>query len=175
MTFLIYLLVVIIVMLIVNGLMQPKSFHVFRTIDIRAADKDIYPLIADLKNWDAWSPWAQKDPIMRKDYSTPSTGNGAQYKWSGNKEVGRGQMTIVDTTQDKGVTLKLDIEAPFEAHNVVDFSIDADAELSTVTWAMTGPQNFFMRAMSFVFNMDRMVGRDFESGLLRLKQLIEAS
>ena len=112
---------------------------------------------------------------MRKDFSSPSTGAGAQYKWSGNKEVGRGQMTIVDTTQNKEVALKLDIDAPFEAHNEVNFSIDAETESSTVTWAMTGPQNFFMRAMSFVFNMDQMVGRDFESGLQNLKQLVEAS
>lgn len=175
MTFLIYLLVVVVVMLIVNGLMQPKSFHVVRTIDINATDKDIYPLIADLKNWDDWSPWAQKDPNMRKDFSTPSTGTGAQYKWSGNKEVGRGQMTIVNTTQDKDVALKLDIEAPFEAHNEVVFSIDTETESSTVAWAMTGPQNFLMRAMSFVFNMDQMVGRDFESGLQNLKQLVESN
>ena len=73
MTFLVYLLLVIGIMLLVNGLMQPKTFRVYRTISINSPGKDVYPLIADLKHWDNWSPWAQKDPNMRKDYSSPST------------------------------------------------------------------------------------------------------
>ena len=173
MTFLVYLLLVIGIMLLVNGLMQPKTFRVYRTISINSPGKDVYPLIADLKHWDNWSPWAQKDPNMRKDYSSPSTESGAYYRWSGNKDVGKGQMTIVDTIPDKNVALKLDIEAPFEAHNDVVLSLESENGTSTVTWAMTGSQNFFMRVMSFAFNMDKMVGSDFESGLENLKQLAE--
>lgn len=44
---------------------------------------------------------------------------------------------------------------------------------TTVTWAMEGPSPFMAKIMQVFFNMDRMVGDDFENGLGRLKLLAE--
>ena len=72
--------------------------------------------------------------------------------------------------------MKLDFIKPFEAHNMVAFTIapDAGADAARVTWAMQGPQPFIGKLMHVFFNMDQMVGKDFEDGLANLKTLDES-
>jgi len=42
-----------------------------------------------------------------------------------------------------------------------------------VSWAMHGPSNFVSKVMGVVFDIDKMVGKDFEDGLANLQQLIK--
>ena len=43
-----------------------------------------------------------------------------------------------------------------------------------VNWEMRGPLAFMHKVMHVFFNMDKMVGKDFEAGLANLKKLAEA-
>jgi hypothetical protein len=62
---------------------------------------------------------------------------------------------------------------PFEAHNVAEFTLEPKGEATTVTWAMQGPNLFVGKVMSVFVDMDRMVGKDFETGLANLKAAAE--
>ena len=42
-----------------------------------------------------------------------------------------------------------------------------------LTWAMHGPSAYLPKLMGLFFNMDQMIGKDFEAGLANLKQLAE--
>ena len=42
-----------------------------------------------------------------------------------------------------------------------------------MTWAMYGPSAFITKLMGVFFNMDKMIGKDFEVGLENLKALAE--
>jgi hypothetical protein len=42
-----------------------------------------------------------------------------------------------------------------------------------VTWVMHGPANFMSRLIQVFLNLDKMIGRDFEAGLARLKTITE--
>jgi len=44
-----------------------------------------------------------------------------------------------------------------------------------VTWAMHGPMPYMAKVMSTFFDMDKMVGTDFETGLQNLKVYAERS
>jgi hypothetical protein len=101
------------------------------------------------------------------------TGKGAVYGWESEK-VGVGSLEIVDTAPSSSVTMKLDFVKPFEAHNVVRFSLQPEADTTKVTWAMHGPVPYVGKIMHLVFNMDTMVGTDFEQGLSSLKTIAEA-
>ena len=46
-------------------------------------------------------------------------------------------------------------------------------ESTIVEWAMDGPMPFVSKVMCLFFNMDKMVGTDFEAGLASLKALAE--
>lgn len=173
MIYLITIIAIIVMIFIANGFVQPKTFNISRSIVIHRKAESIYPYIEDLRQWDAWSPWAEKDPAMEKQFSEPTKGVGATYTWNGNKQVGSGKMTITDSQTNESISIQLDIQTPFEAHNSVNFSLHPEESSTVAKWSMSGPQNFFVRAMSIFFSMDKMIGRDFETGLRSLKALVE--
>ncbi|MFN0028596.1 MAG: hypothetical protein ACKV2O_15660 [Acidimicrobiales bacterium] len=45
--------------------------------------------------------------------------------------------------------------------------------MTKVTWAMSGPSTQMTKARGLFMSMDKLVGRDFEKGLSRLKELVE--
>jgi hypothetical protein len=110
---------------------------------------------------------------MQRTHSGAANGLGAVYAWDGNKEVGNGRMELIESTAHSLIRIKLDFFKPFEAHNTADFTFAEQAGETLVTWSMYGPQPFIAKLMSLVFNMEKVVGPDFESGLLQLKHLAE--
>jgi hypothetical protein len=112
---------------------------------------------------------------MKRTYSGAASGPGAVYEWDGNRDIGRGRMEITETSAPSRVTLKLDFIKPFEAHNVVEFTLEARGDATSVTWALHGPASYMSKIMGLFFSVERMVGKDFESGLANLKAVAEAS
>jgi hypothetical protein len=151
---------------------KPDHFRIQRSATLKAPPEKIFPLINDFSRWGAWSPY-EKDPAMKRSFSGPAAGPGAVYAWEGNKDVGQGRMEITQAAAPTLVALKLDFEKPFEAHNRVDFTLKPHGEATEVTWAMQGPMPYLSKVMTVFFDMDRMVGQDFEAGLASLKALAE--
>jgi uncharacterized protein YndB with AHSA1/START domain len=164
---------VLIAGVVIFAAMKPDTFEVRRTASIAAPPDKIFPLINEFDRWSAWSPWEKKDPAMKRTRSGTDSGKGAVYAWDGNGDVGKGRMEITDVAPPSKVTIKLDFEKPFEAHNVVDFMLSPKGDTTDVTWTMRGPAPFFSKVMQVFVDMDNMVGRDFEAGLANLKALAE--
>jgi uncharacterized protein YndB with AHSA1/START domain len=165
---------VLIVGVLVFAATRPDSFRVQRTASIKAPPEKVFALINDLKGWNAWSPYEKKDPAMKRTLSGAPTGKGATYEWSGNKDVGKGRMEITDAAPPSKVLIKLDFIEPFEAHNTAQFDLQARGDMTDVTWAIYGPSPFVTKLMGLFFNMDTMIGRDFETGLANLKAVAES-
>jgi hypothetical protein len=151
---------------------RPGSFSVKRSTSIKAPPRKIAGLIDDFHNWGAWSPWEKLDPAMQKTYSGAAEGRGAIYEWTGNSKVGAGRMEILEASPAR-TTIKLDFLKPFETHNIADFTLEPAGEATNVTWAMHGPSPYVMRVMGLFFNMDKAIGKDFETGLANLKAIAE--
>jgi hypothetical protein len=83
-------------------------------------------------------------------------------------------MTITDSKPGEQLKVALEFTKPFEAKNEVTFTFKADGDNTEVTWAMDGRNNFMAKAMHVFFDMEKMVGPDFESGLQSLKAVAEA-
>ena len=147
--------------------MRPDTFKVQREATIQAPPEKVYALISDFKSWGAWSPWEKKDPQMKRTFGDKT------YAWQGNKEVGEGRMEIVEAVAPSKVRLKLDFIKPFEAHNVVDFTLQPKDKGTQVTWAMQGDTPFLFKIVHLFMDMDKMVGKDFEAGLSNLKAAAE--
>lgn len=163
----------VIAVVLVLAALRPDTFTVSRSATIKAPPEKIFPYINNLKSFGAWSPYEKKDPAMKRTFSGPEAGKGAVYTWEGNKEVGKGSMEITESAAPGKVVMKLDFIVPFEAHNRVDFTMAPKGDSTEVTWAMTGPVPFVARIAHLFFNMDKMVGTDFEAGLSNLKALAE--
>lgn len=152
---------------------QPDDFRISRSLVIKAPADKIYPLIADFKAWDAWSPWEHKDPNMKRTYSEPSGGQGATYAWEGNSEVGSGEMTMAEATSPSKVKLDMHFKAPFEARHVGEFTLVPEGDGTNVTWSMSGHAPLVSKVMCLFFSMDKMVGTEFEKGLADMKKKTE--
>jgi hypothetical protein len=165
-------LAVIVAALLIFATTKPDSFSVQRMATIKAPAEKIVAHINDFHSWNAWSPYENRDPAMKRSYSGEANGKGATYAWEGNSDVGAGHMEITEASLSK-VTIKLDFLKPFEAHNTAEFTLEPEGESTRVTWAMRGPSPFISKVMSIFFNMDKMIGKDFEAGLANLKTLAE--
>jgi len=152
---------------------RPDTLRVQRATSISAPPEKIFPLIEDLRRWPAWSPYERKDPTMRRAHSGPASGPGAVYAWEGNRDIGKGRMEITETSPPSRVTIELDFVEPFEAHDTVEFTLQAQGDATVVTWALHGPMPYVSKLMSVFIDMDRMIGADFETGLASLKALAE--
>lgn len=154
--------------------LQPADFRITRSATINAPAETIFPLINDLHNWAAWSPWDKLDPTMKKTHDGSAAGVGASYHWNGNNKVGEGRMTITESRAPSHIGLKLEFLRPMRATNQTVFTLTSGSNGTTVEWAMTGKNNFVAKAFCMFMNMDKMVGKDFEKGLAQLKAVAEA-
>lgn len=165
--------VVLIAGILIFAATKPDTFRVQRAAGIKAPPEKVFALINDFKRWDAWSPWEKKDPAMKRTFGAATSGKGAVYAWEGNKDVGQGRMEIAESVPPSMIRIKLDFAEPFEAHNLVEFTLEARGDATNVTWSMQGDTPYFAKVIHVFINMDSMVGKDFEAGLASLKAIAE--
>jgi uncharacterized protein YndB with AHSA1/START domain len=161
--------------ILIYAAMQPDTFRIARATLINAPAEKIYPLMSDFRRGMEWSPYEKKDPNMKRRHSGAESGKGAIYEFEGNGEIGAGRLEITEAVPPSKVVLKLDMLKPFQASNTVEYSLVPKGGATEVTWSMHGAQPFLAKVMCLFFNMDKMVGADFEQGLANLKAVAEKS
>ena len=166
-------LVVVIAGVFIYAATKPDTFRVARSIAINAPADKVFPLIDDFHQWAQWSPYEHKDPAMKRTFGATTKGRGATYAWDGNGQVGAGDMTITDSAPASHVAIRLNMVKPISASNEVSFTLQPQGNATQVTWSMQGPAPFISKVMQVFFNMDKMVGGDFEVGLAKLKSAAE--
>lgn len=166
-------IVVLIAALLVYAATRPDTFRVERTTTMKAPPEKVYAVLSDFQKWGTWSPWEKKDPAMKRTFGSTTSGKGATYAWEGNGEVGKGSMEIVETAPPSRLKLRLDFIEPFEAHNIVEYTLTPQGESTNVSWVLHGPMPYISKVISIFCDMDSMVGKDFEAGLANLKAVVE--
>ncbi len=167
------LMVVAVAAVLTIAVSRPNDFRVERSTVIKGPASNIYPLISDFRRWGAWSPWEKIDPSMQRTFGGAQSGVGATYAWAGVGKAGAGRMEITQAADPSTVVIKLDFIKPFEGHNVATYTLQPDGDGTRVTWVMDGPRPFISKLMGVFFNMDTMIGRDFEAGLANMKAVAE--
>jgi uncharacterized protein YndB with AHSA1/START domain len=152
---------------------RPSEFTIQRSLAMSAPPEVVFAEVADFHQWPDWSPWEKLDTAMKKTFSGAEQGPGAVYEWAGNDQVGEGRMTIRRAEPGKEVDILLEFMKPFAATNDTLFTFSPDGKGTQVTWSMTGKNDFMGKAFSLVMDMDSMVGKDFESGLVAMKAAAE--
>jgi uncharacterized protein YndB with AHSA1/START domain len=166
-------LFIIIVGVLFAASSKPDSCRSQRSTMINAPAEKIFALINDFHEHEAWSPWEKVDPQVKRTYSGNTSGPGAVYAWDGNREVGQGRMEITESVPHELIKINIDFFKPFEAHNKIDYTLESNGLVVTVTQAMYGPQPLSSKIMTLFFSMEKMVGTKFEEGLSNLKTLAE--
>jgi hypothetical protein len=145
---------------------RPSEFRTTRSATMAAPPSAVFNQVNDLRNWDAWSPWAKLDPAANNSFEGPSAGKGAKFRWAGNKQVGEGSMEITESRPSELVRLRLDFLKPFKATNTAEFTFKPVGNHTNVTWSMFGRNNFMFKA--FGLFMDYMKSVVEQSGAAEL-------
>jgi len=166
---------VVVVVFVIIVAMQPSEFRVSRSATMAAPPAAVFPQVNELKNWQAWSPWAEVDRNAKYTFSGPPAGQGAAFAWVGNSDVGEGKMTITESRANELVRFHLEFFKPMAGTSEAEFTFKPEGNGTTITWTMNGKNNFIAKAMCMVMSMDKMIGGQFEKGLASIKAIVERS
>jgi effector-binding domain-containing protein len=161
-----------IIALVVVSMIAPKSATVQRTVTINAPAGQVMQEVNSLEKMQNWSPWAERDPNMKITYEGSIGKVGSVSRWEGNKDVGKGEQKITNITEN-GVETQLSILKPWKTEANIALLLEPEGDRTKATWSFTTNSLFPWNAMMIFMNIDDMLGKDFEYGLNKLKQLVE--
>lgn len=163
----------VVAIILVAAVLQPADYAVRRSITIAKPPATVFPLVNEMKKWESWNPWAALDPNMKLSYDGPASGVGASYSWIGNSQVGEGKLTITESNPSEEIRMKLEFFKPMPGVSDTLFTFKPEDQSTTVTWAMSGKNNFVGKLMCMFMSMDKMIGGQFEKGLATMKTVAE--
>lgn len=144
---------------------MPKTY-VEKTITIAASAGKVKSIITNFNHWQHWSPWLILEPEAKVTIAADSK----TQEWEG-KRIGAGIMSII-AEGESVINYDLTFLKPWKSKAKVDFRVHSEAENSTkLTWVMNSSLPFFMFFMKPM--MERLLGMDFDRGLLMLKDYVE--
>ncbi len=159
------------------GFVLPSHVHVERDAVIDAPPATVFAWVSDFNRWDAWSPWATKDP--EASMSITGTGVGQTMTWqSDNPEVGAGSQTIVELTENR--SMKTHLEFGDRGRADATFTLQPENGKTHVTWSLDTDMREGVPVLQqplstyFGFFMDAMMGPEYETGLRQLQETIKA-
>lgn len=162
----------VIAALLIAGLFIPKEVHVERSIVINAPHNVIHEQVSSLQKINEWSPWKDYDAEMKVRYEGEDGEVGSVSHWEGNKDVGKGSQEITSITEDR-IETKVHFLEPWESKMIATYTLEKKEEGIKVTWGSDGESPYPFNVFSLFMDMDEMIGKDFEKGLARLKEISE--
>jgi len=168
----------VLVLFVAVAARRPSAYHVERKLEVVAPTDLVFGILNDLHQFAGvlvlfGSPWEKLDRNMQKTFEGPASGVGQSYAWSGNREAGKGKMTIEESVPGQKVGIKLEFVKPMKSTATCALTLAGTPTGSFVTWSMHGNHNFIGKAFGMFMDMDKMLGTDIEKGLAQLKTVAE--
>jgi uncharacterized protein YndB with AHSA1/START domain len=169
----IFILSLLAIGVLIRAASRPDVFRLQRSIVIDAVPERIFPFIDDLRAHEAWNPFDRPDPDTRKTHAGAAQGAGSVYEWDGKGQAGAGRLSILESHPCSRIGMRLEMLKPFRTTSQVTFTLVPAGTATSLTWSMQGPVPYPVKVMHTLFNVDRMVGSQFETGLANLKNIAE--
>lgn len=166
-------LFVIIALFLIFVALQSPDYSIARETTISASPDAIFPFINNSKKTNEWMPWKEQDPNLQMNYSGPDEGVGSTASWDSKGQMGTGQAEVVESIPNKSVKTKLVYTKPMAMTQMAEMSLSPTDGGTIVRWSVEGKNTFIGRIFCVFFNMDKMVGSEFEKGLTNLKSMVE--
>jgi uncharacterized protein YndB with AHSA1/START domain len=151
----------------------PRYATVTRSVEVAAPAEAVFPVVSDLRRYNEWSPWLEKDPQTKLTFTGPVDGVGQTMNWeSANEDVGMGKQSI--TRIDPGKEVETAVEFGDQGPATATVKLEPSGDKTKVTWGFSSDLGYnpISRYMGLMF--DGWVGPDYERGLAKLKTVIEA-
>ncbi len=148
--------------------------QVSRSITIDRPANKVFQAINSMHHFNQWSPWAQLDPNAKYTFTGPEYGVGSTMSWQGNEEVGSGKQTIIESKPNSMVKAELFFDGQGEDPSWTTYQIKDLGDATEVSWIFDADFNGNIMGRYFGMMMDGMLGPQYEAGLLKLKNWVEA-
>lgn len=165
----------IVVILLIVALFTKKDYGLVREIRINQPKATVFNYILLLQNQDNFTVWSRKDPEMIKGFLGTDGTVGAVSTWESKmKDVGKGEQEITKIQAGVRVDFELRFIKPFASTSYAWFETeDIKGAQTKVIWGFSGKMNYPMNLMLLTMDMEKMIGKDFEDGLNKLKEILE--
>ena len=165
----------LVLLVLIAALFVKKEYAVEREITINKSKPEVYSYILLLKNQNNYSVWATIDPAMKKEFRGTDGTVGFVSAWeSEDKNVGKGEQEITKISDGNRIDYEIRFTKPFKAINPAYMITESLSENQTkVKWGFSGKMNYPMNLMMLFMDMEKMIGKDFENGLKKLKEILE--
>lgn len=164
--------VVVVGVFLVFVALRSPDFRYERSATIAASPQALFEQVNDHRKFAVWNPFLKQDPNVKNTYSGPESGVGAVCSWDGNKQIGAGSATIIESKPGELVRERMEWRRPMEATSTVEFTFKAVGDKTVVTWAMYGKNSYVCKLISVFMNIDKMIGPQFEEGLAELGKVV---
>ena len=160
---------------LIAALFVNKEYKVERSITINQPKQVVFDYTRYLKNQDNFSVWSKMDPNMKKDYRGTDGTIGFVSAWdSKKKEAGTGEQEITGITDNERIDYEIRFLKPMKSTDDAYLLFnDVSDNVTSVTWGFNGKLNYPMNLMLAFMDMDSMLGKDLEQGLVNLKSIME--
>ncbi|MBU0585147.1 MAG: SRPBCC family protein [Alphaproteobacteria bacterium] len=166
-----YLVAAVALVVVVGSFLLPAQAVVSRSIEIAAPPDKVFAIVGDLRRFDEFSPWADRDPDIAYSFEGTESGLGQIMRWSSdNPDVGSGSQRIIEYDPPNYAELALDFGTMGRA--IASWDLVPSETGTTATWGFRSdlkgiPEKWF----GLMF--DRWIGPDYEKGLAKLKTVAE--
>jgi hypothetical protein len=168
-------LLTLLVVLIGVGIFLPDSVRVSRQATIQASAETIYSQIADLKQFQAWSPWANLAKNVTYTYEGPASGKGATQRWqiTQGDEITTGYIEVTDAKTNQRVEMRMVFSD--KQSGMMTFELEPTLQQSNnLIWTFETQFGWDLFSRYVGLFLDDMIGKNYERGLETLKQRAES-
>ena len=165
----------IIAMILIAAAHAKKDYAVKREIVINKPKQQVFDYIKLLRNQDNFSKWAKMDPNMKRTITGTDETVGFVSAWESNaKDVGAGEQEIKKITDSERLDFELRFLKPWKSTNYAYMTTESlDTNQTSVKWGFNGTMAYPMNLMLVFMDMDKMLGKEFQTGLDNLKEILE--
>lgn len=165
----------LVALVLITALFVKKDMHAEREIVINKPKGEVFQYVKYLKNQNDYSKWGTMDPAMKKEFRGTDGTVGFVSAWdSDNKDVGKGEQEIKAMKEGERIDYELRFIKPFKSTAACYMTTEGAGEAQTkVRWGFNGKMIYPLNVMGLFMNMDKMIGDDFNTGLVNLKDRLE--
>lgn len=167
-------LAIIIAIPFIIALFVDNNYTVERQITINKPKEEVFNYIKYVKNQNKFSVWSNIDPNMKQEFRGTDGTVGFVSAWdSEDSGVGKGEQEIVGIKENERVDFQLRFIKPFESNAPAYMTTEGNGQQTIVKWGFNGNNKYPFNFMNLF--MESMIGKDLQTGLNNLKNIMENS
>ncbi|HXI00503.1 MAG TPA: SRPBCC family protein [Sphingobacteriaceae bacterium] len=167
-----FVLIILVAIPLIIALFVKKEYSVKREITINKPKQEVFNYVKYVKNQEQYSKWVMTDPNMKKEFRGTDGTEGFVYAWNGNSKAGEGEQEIKRIKEGERIDIEVRFKRPFEGLAHAPITTEAlSANQTKVVWGMEGKSKYPMNITNL--SIDGMLGKDLETSLSTLKEILE--